>query len=103
MNGAANAPASSPPQQGVGSREGGAGERGATASSPLVWNLPFSRTFQLPPPLPQLSGKRELSPGFPPSSAYISQVQFKEIRLSWEGRAYAAQSLSHHIVEVPVT
>lgn len=48
-------------------------------------------------------GERDTSPLFPPSAACTSQVQAKEIRLSSEGRASAAQSLSHHIVEVPVT
>lgn len=86
MNRAANAPASSP-LSGRGQQRGRGGGRGALASSPLFWNLPFSHPFQLPLSFPQSPGERETSPGFPPPSAHISQVRFKEIRLSREGRA----------------
>lgn len=103
MSGAANAPASSPPQQGAGRGSGGAGERNTSLLAPF-WESaflpPFPTSSAFPPPVP---GEEETSWGFSPSSAHTSQVQFKEIRLSREGRAKAAQSLSHHIVEVPVT
>lgn len=39
---------------------------------------------------------------FPPTPAHTSQGQFKGMGPSWEGKAKAAQILSHRIVEVPV-
>lgn len=99
MSGAADAPASSPPQQRAGSREGREHQPplpffGICLSATLSNFLCLSSSSR---------GERETSPLFPPSAACTSQVQAEEIGLSSEGRASAAQSLSHHIVEVPVT
>lgn len=87
MNEAANAPASSPPQQGAGSMREAPGEGSTSLLSPFLDSafLPHFPDSSAFPPVPRGRGDQ---PGLPsPSSAHTSQVQFKGIRLSGEGRA----------------
>lgn len=78
MDRAANAPGSSPPQQGAGSREGGAG-RGEHQPPLSFFGICLSAVlskflcFSLSSP-----GKGRPAQGFSPSCAHTSQVQFKE-------------------------
>ena len=85
MNGAANAPASSPPQQGAGSAREAPGKGNTSLLAPFLDSafLPHFPDSSAFPPVPQGDQPRLLSP----SSAHTSQVQFKGIRLSGEGRA----------------
>ena len=87
MNEAANAPASSPPQQGAGSMREAPGEGSTSLLSPFLDSafLPHFPDSSAFPPVPRGRGDQ---PGFPStSSAHTSQVQFKGIRLNGEGRA----------------
>lgn len=79
-------PQPAPSPAGRGEQRGKGPEKGTPASSPLFWNLPLSHPFQLPLS-PSSQGKRVTGLGFPLSFANTSQVQLKEVRLSWEGRA----------------
>lgn len=91
MNGAANAPASSLPSRAWGAaREGpreGPREGNTSLLSPFLESA-FLSSFPTSSAFPPGPGGKGDQPGFPSIlSAYTSQVQFKEIRLSWEGMA----------------
>lgn len=66
MSGAANAPASSPPQQGAGRGSGGAGERNTSLLAPFwesAFLLPFPTSSAFPP---RFLGKRRPAGVSPP-------------------------------------
>ena len=87
MNGAANAPASSPPQQGAGSAREVPGEGNTSLLAPFLDSafLPHFPDSSAFPPVPQGRGDQPRLLSL--SSAHTSQVQFKGIRLNGEGRA----------------
>lgn len=87
MNEAANAPASSPPQQGAGSTTEAPGEGSTSLLSPFLDSvfLPHFPDSSALPPVPRGRGDQSGLPS--PSFAHTSPVQFKGIRLSGEGRA----------------